>query len=120
MLRSSLPQRKPAKSAKADAGLRCRQHLQWVRGHVCTVCGTRGDEGNKIEAAHVRRAANSGVSIKPSDAFTVPLCAACHRESHRGEKTFEAKNKVDLMAIAQRLFRKSPHRANLADPWGAR
>ena len=35
------------------------------------------------------------------------------------KQPFEAKNNVDLMAIAQGLYRKSPHRLNLADPWGA-
>lgn len=120
MRSSALPKRKPAKSAKADDGLRCSKHLQWIRGHLCAACGTRGTEQNKIEAAHVRRASNSGASIKPSDAYTVPLCAACHRESHRGEKSFEAKYNLDLMAIAKGLFQRSTHRANLIDPWGAR
>lgn len=70
-----------------------------------------------IECAHVRRAANSGTGMKPSDAYTVSLCREHHAESHRGEKTFEARHGVDLMSLAREFYLKSPHRAKLDDPY---
>lgn len=71
-----------------------------------------------IECAHIRRANNSGTSIKPSDAFTVSLCKAHHEESHRGDQTFERKYGLDLMALAQEFYLKSPHRQKLDNPYG--
>lgn len=72
-----------------------------------------------IECAHVRRANNSGTGFKPSDAFTVALCRDHHRESHQGEKSFERKYGLDLLALAQLFYRKSPHRHKLDDPYGS-
>lgn len=70
-----------------------------------------------IEVAHVNTAANRGVGRKASDAFTVSLCRDHHSESHRGEKSFSLKHKVDLMALAREFYRASPHRKKLDDPF---
>lgn len=112
----ALPPRKITKSAKVDQGKRSPAHRAWVRGFACCACGST----TGIECAHVRRAANSGVSMKPSDAYTVSLCRDCHAESHQGEATFERKHGVDLMALARKFFEQSPHRHKLDNPWGAR
>ncbi len=109
-----LPSRLPSKSAKADAGKRSPAHRAWVRGFHCCVPGC--DE-RPIECAHVRRANNSGIGFKPSDAFTVALCREHHAESHRGERSFEQKYKLDLMQLAQEFFRASPHRHKLDNPY---
>ena len=55
---------------------------------------------------------------KSSDAMTVSLCKAHHTESHTGEKTFAAKHKIDLLALAQEFYRASPHRTKLDNPYG--
>lgn len=47
--------------------------------------------------------------MKPSDLWTVPMCNSHHVESHEGERTFEAKYKVDLRAIAATLAAASPY-----------
>ena len=112
---TALPPRLKSKSDKADRGRRSPAHRAWVRGHQCSVPGCRDVP---IECAHVRRANNSGAGFKPSDAYTVALCRDHHQESHRGEKTFEVKYKLDLLALAQLFYRKSPHRRKLDDPYG--
>ena len=70
-----------------------------------------------IEVAHVRRANNAGMGIKPSDAFTLALCRDHHAESHRGERTFEAKYNLDLMELAKAFYRASPHKSKLENPY---
>ena len=54
---------------------------------------------------------------KSSDAMTVSLCREHHAESHRGEKTFERKHGLNLLARAEEFFRASPHRSKLDDPY---
>lgn len=109
-----LPKRLPSKSGKADLGKRSPAHRAWVRGFECAVGGC--DE-RPIECAHVRRASNSGIGFKPSDAFTVALCREHHAESHRGEQTFELTHGLDLMKMAEEFFRASPHRHKLENPF---
>lgn len=110
----ALPPRIKRKSDKADAGKRSPAHRAWVRGHACCVPGC---SAMPIECAHVRRANNSGTGFKPSDAFTVSLCRDHHQESHRGDQTFERKYGLDLMALAQEFYLKSPHRQKLENPY---
>lgn len=109
-----LPNRLPSKSDKADRGKRSPAHRAWVRGFHCVVPGC---DARPIECAHVRRANNSGIGFKPSDAFTVALCRDHHMESHMGEATFEEFHKLDLLELAEEFFRKSPHRSKLEDPY---
>ena len=109
-----LPARLNTKSAKADTGKRSPAHRAWVRGFHCAVPGC---ESRSIECAHIRRANNSGMGMKPSDAFTVALCSEHHRDSHSGELSFERKHGLDLMKLAEALYRASPHRSKLVDPY---
>lgn len=111
-----LPQRISRKSDKADTGKRSPAHRSWVRGHHCVIPGC---QEMPIECAHVRRANNSGMGFKPSDAFTVSLCKPHHAESHTGERTFEQRYGVDLMALAREFYLKSPHRHRLENPYEA-
>lgn len=37
----------------------------------------------RSQAAHVRRANNSGIGCKPSDKHLVPLCSDCHKIQHQ-------------------------------------
>jgi hypothetical protein len=70
-----------------------------------------------IECAHVRRASTAGIGIKSSDAYCVSLCREHHRESHTGEKSFEAKYKLNLMALAQEFYERSPFKGRLDNPY---
>lgn len=109
-----LPPKIQKNSGKADKGRRSPAHRAFVRSHACCACGSTAG----IECAHVRRANNSGMGVKPSDAFTVSLCAACHQESHRGEQTFETRHGVNLMALAKAFYFASPHRNKLDNVYG--
>lgn len=110
----TLPSRLKPDHFKPKARLRSYAHCDWVRGHFCSVPGC---QLMPIEVAHVNRANNGGMSLKASDAFTVSLCREHHAESHRGEKSFEAKHRVNLMELAEQFYRKSPHRQKLDDPF---
>lgn len=70
-----------------------------------------------IEVAHINRSAHRGIGQKASDGFTVSLCRDHHSESHRGEKSFEQKYGLDLMALAKTFYFRSPHRAKLDNPY---
>lgn len=111
----AIPARIDARELRSKPKLRSPAHRKWVREHACCACG----RVMGIECAHVRRAANSGKGMKPSDAYCVSLCREHHSESHRGEQSFERKYRLDLMALAQEFYRRSPHRKKLDDPYGA-
>lgn len=95
--------------------IRSGAHREWVRTHRCCVPGC---QLMPIECAHVRRAAHAGTGMKPSDAFCASLCMEHHAESHRGEKSFEKKHGIDLMALSREFFLRSPYRNRLDDPHG--
>jgi hypothetical protein len=71
-----------------------------------------------IEVAHVNRASTRGTGQKSSDAFTLSLCREHHAESHRGERTFEAKHGFRLLDKAREFYFASPHRQKLDNPYG--
>lgn len=109
-----LPGRLAPDTYKPKARLRSTAHRDWVRSHHCCVPGCTQ---MPIEVAHINRASTRGMGQKSSDAQTISLCRDHHSESHRGERTFETKHGLDLMALAQEFYRKSPHRQKLDDPW---
>lgn len=57
--------------------LRFPAYLAWIRRQPCAVCGGHGSE-----AAH-QTLGEAGTAIKAPDTHAVPLCQACHAESHR-------------------------------------
>jgi len=88
--------------------IRCRGHLQWVRGHECVVSNSMC-AGN-IEACHVRSGTDGGMGVKPSDRYVFPGCTVHHAEQHRiGEQQFARKYSINLRQIADGLWLKSPH-----------
>lgn len=102
-------------ATKPKAKLRSPAHRAWVRQHRCCVPGC---QLMPIECAHVNTAANSGMSRKASDAFTVSLCREHHSEAHRiGERSFERKHGIHLMVLAEEFYRRSPHRTKLDSPY---
>lgn len=116
-----LPRRKPPKSGieRNPERVRSPGHRKWVRGHVCAASGLREPWHEPcdglIECAHVRTGTDGGTGIKPSDAWTVPLCKSHHAEQHAiGEPAFERKYGVNLKRIAEDLARRSPHLRKLA------
>ncbi|MEO6114163.1 MAG: putative HNHc nuclease [Sphingomicrobium sp.] len=86
----------------------CPAYRAWVRRHRCCVVGCLA---RPIECAHVRAGTDGGVGLKPSDRWTISLCAGHHAEQHLlGHASFEQKYCLDLKALAQAFARASPHR----------
>jgi hypothetical protein len=111
----TLPARIDRRELRGKPKLRSPAHRDWVREHMCVVPGCAN---MPIEAMHVRTAANAGTGMKPSDAYTCSGCTEHHRECHRiGEKSFEAKYKINLMALAREFFERSPFRSRLDNPF---
>lgn len=106
----NLPRRKKARGKGPQE--RNPSHLRWIRGFECLVCHKTGQRSiSSIEAAHVRTGTDGGMGVKPSDQWTVPLCAVHHSHQHQiGEAAFERKYGVNLKEEAMALYRKSPHR----------
>jgi hypothetical protein len=77
-----------------------------VRKHHCCVPGCKR---TPIECAHVRLGTDGGTGLKPSDRWTISLCAYHHLEQHRiGEARFEDKYGLDLKSLAREFARRSP------------
>lgn len=84
----------------------CPGHRAWVRRHACSV---RGCSRDPIECAHVRIGTDAGIGIKPSDRWTISLCAFHHREQHLlGERRFATRYEIDLRILAAEFARRSP------------
>lgn len=88
------------------------RHRAWLRRHQCVVSDCMQEP---IEVSHIRTAANAGTGIKPHDSSAVPMCgglAGHHAEYHRiGHKSFEAKYRLDLFALAAAFVARSPDTA---------
>lgn len=112
-----LPKRRkrPPMGLREEPQIRCDSHLQWVRGHACSVGGSSGQGcSGRIEAAHVRTGTDGGLGVKPSDTHTIPLCSGHHQEQHTiGESAFERRYGINMRQIADGLARISPHRMKL-------
>ena len=98
-----------------DGPLQCPSHRRWVRGFECSIAGKLEQLGDgyakhhecegRIEAHHVTTKGAGG-----GDDECVPLCSKAHKQGHDiGWDTFTKKYRVDLKAIAERLWRTSPH-----------
>lgn len=84
-----------------------REHLAFIRGLPCLVCGTR----KGVQAAHIRSGSaaygkrHTGKGEKPSDCWCLPLCAEHHNDQHRGyELAFWHLKLIDPFAVALALF----------------
>lgn len=98
--------RKPG--GKADRGrVRDTGYLAFLRRQPCACCGHPAPS----DAAHIRMASlergkfPTGMQVKPSDRFVVPLNRACHTAQHSGsEAGFWSARGLDPFAIADRLY----------------
>lgn len=99
-------QRKPG--GKANRGReRDNGYLAFLRRQPCACCGRSAPS----DAAHIRMASPSrgklptGMQVKPSDKFAVPLNRSCHMKQHQGsEASFWSERRLDPFEIADRLF----------------
>lgn len=96
------------KSPKADRGReRDNGFLAFLRRQPCVTCGAHAPN----DAAHLRMACreigkpSTGMQVKPSDRFAVPLCRTCHTTQHSGaESRFWSERGLNPFDIAARLF----------------
>lgn len=64
--------------------IRSKSHLEFIRSMPCVKCANPASQ-----AAHLRIGSDGGTGLKPSDSYTLPLCAECHSTQHRtGERSF--------------------------------
>lgn len=107
---NTLPRRRqrPRMGVREPSQIRCPGHLKFIRSLECAVHGAcRGG----IEAAHVRRGTDGGTGVKPSDCYTIPLCAYHHARQHAiGEQQFEKEYRINMRKIADGLWRISDAR----------
>ena len=84
--------------------LRDKEHLKFVAGHPCLICGRTPSDAHHLRHAQVR-----GIGLKVSDEFTVPLCRTHHRELHRtGDEAAWWRNQgQDPLPTAQALWRET-------------
>ena len=96
------------KSPKADRGReRDNGYLAFLRRQPCSCCGRAAPS----DAAHIRMASPergklpTGMQVKPSDRFAVPLNRRCHESQHSmSEARFWSERGLDPFEIADRLF----------------
>jgi hypothetical protein len=69
-----------------------------------------------IEVAHINRASTRH-RPEIQRRLDVSLCHDHHTESHQGERSFEARSKIDLVALARSFYEHSPYRRRLDNPW---
>lgn len=109
-LQYSLPKRRKVnKMGLREVRREFPRHRKFVRSHGC--CVPECDR-MPIEFAHIRSAANSGVAVKPHDAFGISLCTEHHRYQHQvGQSAFEYEFKIDLARLAAEFVKRSPDTA---------
>lgn len=104
-----LPKKKAKVRSHIERGpkLIWNRHRRFIRSLGC--CIPNCDDQGLIEVAHVRSAANAGTGIKPIDGFAVGMCHDHHHEQHStGVRSFEAKYKINLFALAHEYVEASP------------
>ena len=84
--------------------VRDREHVKFVAGQPCLVCGRR-----PADPHHLRFAQSRALGRKVSDEFTVPLCRGHHRELHRcgDEAAWWGKVGVEPLRVANALWRET-------------
>lgn len=110
----AIPARPHKDEIRGMPRVRSTAHRDWVRSHACCVPGC---PSTPIDVAHVARAATRGIRQKPTDAQIISLCRDHHAESHRGERAFERRHAIDLMALAREFYARSPFKSKLDDPY---
>lgn len=118
------PDKEPAPAGQLafpkEKRFRDRNHLMFVAGQPCLVCGRK-----PTQAHHLRFTQPRAMSMKVSDEYTVPLCNTHHDSLHRtgDERAWWARHGIlDPVKFAGRLWAASRMSAPLDDdehPGGA-
>jgi DNA recombination protein Rad52 len=88
--------------------IRDADHLAYVRSLPCLICARTPSEPH-----HLRFVQPRGMSSKPSDEWTVPLCLLHHRALHDAgsEERWWEEQHIDARAEAERLWREGHQNA---------
>jgi ERF superfamily len=83
---------------------RDREHLKFVAGQSCLICGR-----TPSDAHHIKFAEQRAMGRKVSDKFTVPICRLHHRELHRrgNERAWWQQQDIEPLAVAAALWKKT-------------
>jgi hypothetical protein len=92
---------KAALTLQEPRRVRDRDHVRYVAGQPCLVCGRSPSDPH-----HLRFAQSRALGRKVSDEFTVPLCRGHHRELHKrgDESAWWAEVGIDPSAAARTLW----------------
>jgi hypothetical protein len=71
-------------------------YRQFVRNHVCAVCG----KSWSVEACHT---GGHGIAQKSCDLSCIPLCRKHHQEFDRGPRAFAEQHGIDVPVVVARL-----------------
>ena len=86
---------------RSERRVRNKQHLLYVAGRPCVICGE-----SPCHAHHITFAQSRGLALKVSDEFTVPLCVVHHNHVHqyRPEIAWWRNQGLDPLTIAAQLW----------------
>jgi hypothetical protein len=81
--------------------IRNKEHLRFVAGQPCLICGR-----TPCDAHHLRFAQLRALGRKVSDEYTVPLCRGHHHQLHQtgNEPAFWERLGIDALEIARSLW----------------
>jgi hypothetical protein len=90
--------------------IRNKDHLRFVAGHACLICGRAPSQ-----AHHIRFSQPRALGRKVSDEFTVPLCSIHHSELNMAgnEEGWWERHKIDPLSHAAELWAESRGQENL-------
>lgn len=99
----------PAPRPRAIEVERDANYLALVRQCPCLKCGMEPSEAAHVRFASAAFGKASGLSKKPADSYSVPLCAGCHRldrdaQHNRSEKLFWHELGINPLIVAERLY----------------
>lgn len=100
--------REPVQHVRKPDTRTSRSHKNFIRSLPCCSCG----KPPRSEQAHIRAGTDGGMSLRPSDRYSVPLCNACHltgpgAQHSVGELAFWAERGVDPYGLAEHLWTNS-------------
>ena len=94
---------------------RNKEHLRFVATQPCLICAKQPSDAHHLSFAQPR-----ALGRKVSDAYTVPLCRAHHREVHRAARELAWWQSVGIapLAVAETLWENGRSGQALTEPLG--
>jgi hypothetical protein len=94
---------------------RNKEHLKFIGTQPCLICAKQPSDPHHLSFAQPR-----ALGRKVSDAYTVPLCRAHHREVHRAAKEIPwwQSRGIAPLAVAEALWQNSQSGIALTEPLG--